>query len=91
MAGNVKLAKKAKKQKIAAVKLSLHDNESPNKPAEFLDDSTAPGATDEDVGDSIIDLESDYTETDIDSDSFASINKFKTLEINTPTNIQEKV
>ncbi len=76
----------------STVKLPVHyGTELPTKPGELRDDLNTLDATDDDVSDSIIQLESDYTETDVDSDSFASIKKFKTIKTEAPKNNEEKV
>jgi hypothetical protein len=65
--------------------------EPPIKPFEFTEDSNALGATDDDVGDSLIELESDYTEIEEDSDSLASLTNIKTSKTEVPQKIEEKV
>lgn len=66
-------------------------NLSLDKTLELVDDVVPEPETDEDVGDSIIGLESDYTETEIDSDSLASIANLNALKIKTLKMVEEKV
>ena len=66
-------------------------NEPPIKPVEFFEDPNGLGATDDDVGDSIIELESDYTEIEEDSDSPASLTNINTFKIEVLKRIEEKV
>ena len=58
---------------------------------ELVDDPTVCGATDDDVGDSIIGLESGYTETEVDSDSLSLSTNLNTMKIKTQQKIDGKV
>jgi hypothetical protein len=95
-----KIKYEEKKRKVSSKKINdptylLHANldeeASAKNSDEFSPEVNVLEATDDDIDDSVIGLESGYTEIEVDSDSLSSKLSLKTPKINAHKKIEEKV